>query len=172
MLRRVPIILAATILCLILLPIAMRLRQRPGAPAAGKQTTLAVLPFENLTGDAGQNYFSDGLTEEIIIQLGRSDPQRLQVISSTSAVGYKAGRDHPELTGKRLGAQYLLEGTVRRDSNKVRISAKLVKANSRSYLWAKQYDRELTDLLSLQSEIAQNIAGEVRLTLGGNRPRA
>ncbi|HEX4750329.1 MAG TPA: winged helix-turn-helix domain-containing protein, partial [Bryobacteraceae bacterium] len=136
------------------------------APASGGKTVLAVLPFENLTGDAGQDYFSDGLTEEMIIQLERLDPQHLEVIASTSAAGDQDRRSRLQKIGEQLGVQYLLEGSVRRESNKVRISAKLVRRRQQTYLWAKQYDRELTNVLSVQSEIAHNIADEIQSTVG------
>ncbi len=87
---------------------------------------LAVLPFENLTGDAGQDYFSDGLTEEMITQLGRLDPQHLGLIARTSAMHYKNDRKELAEISKELGVQYVLEGSVRRDGGKVRITAELI----------------------------------------------
>lgn len=83
---------------------------------------LAVLPFDNLTGDAGQEYFSDGLTEEMIAQLGRLDPERLGVIARTSVMHYKHGQEQVDRIGRELGVQYVMEGSVRRDGDKVRIS--------------------------------------------------
>jgi len=137
---------------------------------SGGRLMLAVLPFENLTGDAGQDYFSDGLTEEMISQLGRLDPKRLGVIARTSVMHYKNGHERLEQIGHELGVQYVLEGSVRRDSDKVRVSAQLIELKDQTHLWARQYDRELTNLLGLQGEIALEIADEIQVALGDHRP--
>jgi TolB-like protein/DNA-binding winged helix-turn-helix (wHTH) protein/Tfp pilus assembly protein PilF len=133
-------------------------------PTSGR-LMLAFLPFENLTGDAGQDYFSDGLTEEMIAQLGRLNPDHLGVIARTSVMHYKHSQEQLEQIGRELGVQYVLEGSVRRDSDKVRISAQLIQTKDQTYLWARQYDRELTNLLALQGEIAQEIANGNQLTI-------
>jgi TolB-like protein/DNA-binding winged helix-turn-helix (wHTH) protein/Tfp pilus assembly protein PilF len=130
---------------------------------------LAVLPFENLTGDAGQEYFSDGMTEEMIAQLGRLDPERLGVIARTSVMHYKHSQEQLDRIGRELGVQYVMEGSVRRDGDKVRISAQLIQMKDQTRLWARQYDRELSSLLALQGEIAQEIADEIQLTLGEHK---
>jgi TolB-like protein/Tfp pilus assembly protein PilF len=130
---------------------------------------LAVLPFDNLTGDAGQDYFSDGLTEEMISQLGNLDPAHLGVIARTSVMHYKHSQEPLDRIGKQLGVQYVLEGSVRRDSDKVRITAQLIQVKDQSHIWARQYDRDLSSLLALQDEIARAIAGEIELTLGGHQ---
>ncbi len=98
-------------------------RSRAGPQPSGERLMLAVLPFENLTGDAGQDYFSDGLTEEMIAQLGRLDPQCLGLIGRTSVMHYKDTHEPLQQIGRELGVQYVLEGSVRRDANKVRVSA-------------------------------------------------
>ena len=130
---------------------------------------VAVLPFENLTGDVGQDYFSDGLTEEMIAQLGRLDPQRLGVIARTSVMHYKTSPEPLDQIGRELGVQYVLEGSVRRDGDKARISAQLIQVKDQTHLWAKQYDRELVNVLGLQGEIAQEIADGIQLTLGDHK---
>src|SRR5713226_4037357 len=137
-------------------------------PSSGR-SMLAVLPFENLTGDAGQDYFSDGLTEEMIAQLGRLDPERLGVIARTSVMHYKHSQEQLDRIGRELGVQYVLEGSVRRDSSRVRITAQLTQTRDQTRLWARQYDRELSSLLALQGEIAQEIADEIQLTLGEHK---
>jgi TolB-like protein/Tfp pilus assembly protein PilF len=127
---------------------------------------LAVLPFENLTGDASQDYFSDGLTEEMIAQLGDLDPQHLGVIARTSVMQYKHSSKALDQIGHELGVQYALEGSVRSDSGKLRISAQLIQLKDQTHLWARQYDREPGSLLALQGEIAKEIAEEIQLKIG------
>lgn len=141
-------------------------KSKHSAPAAhSAKIMLAVLPFENLTGDPSQEYFSDGLTEEMIGQLGRLDPQHLGVIGRTSVMGYKQSHRTPEQIGRELGVQYLLEGSVRRDAGHVRISAQLIQLGDRTNVWTKEYDRELHGFLAVQTEISQQIAGEIRVAL-------
>ena len=141
-------------------------RWRAQARAPSGRVMLAVLPFENLTGDASQDYFSDGLTEEMIGQLGRLDPQRLGVIARTSVMHYKHAPQSLQQIGRELGVQYVLEGSVRRDADKVRISAQLIQLKDQTHLWSRQYDRELGSLLTLQSEIARQTADEIQITFG------
>lgn len=148
----------------------LRSRSSHQAPPAGR-AMLAVLPFQNLTGDTSQDYFSDGLTEEMITQLGNLDPQRLGVIARTSVMHYKNSQEPLEKIGRELGVQYVLEGSVRRDSDKVRITAQLIQVKDQTHLWSREYDRELSHLLLLQEEIAQEVAGEITLTLGDTQKR-
>lgn len=129
---------------------------------------LAVLPFQNLTGDAGQDYFSDGLTEEMITQVGNLDPRHLRVIARTSVMRYKSSETPLDQVGRELGVQYVIEGSVRRDADHVRITAQLIQTKDQTHVWARQYDRELKDLLALQGEIAREIADEIQLTLEGH----
>jgi len=151
--------------------LAVLKRSRPWHSAqradARGRTMLAVLPFENLTGEEGQEYFSDGLTEEMIAQLGRLDPQKFGVIARTSVMHYKHTSEKMDQIGRELGVQYVLEGSVRRDSGKVRINAQLIEVAGQTHLWSQEYDRELTNLLAVQAEIAQEISDEIQLTLGG-----
>ena len=141
-------------------------RSRARTQASSGRAMLAVLPFENLTGDVGQDYFSDGLTEEVIGQLGQLDPQHLGVIARTSIMHYKHTQDSLQQIGRDLGVQYVLEGSVRREASKVRISAQLIQTKDQTRLWSRQYDRELGGILSLQGEIAREAADEIQLTLG------
>ena len=136
------------------------------ARVGNRRVMLAVLPFENLTGDTAQDYFSDGLTEEMISQIGSIDPQRLGLIARTSAMHYKHTQEPLDQIGRKLGVSYILEGSVRRDAGRVRISAQLIAVHDQSHVWAKEYDRELNQLLSVQEEIAQQIAHEIELTFG------
>jgi len=130
---------------------------------------LAVLPFQNLTGDSNQDYFSDGLTEEMITQLGNLDPQRLGVIARTSVMHYKNGATPLDQIGRELSVQYVLEGSVRRYSEKVRITGQLIQMKDQTHVWAREYDREEKDLLDVQGEIAHDIAYEIQLALGHER---
>jgi TolB-like protein/DNA-binding winged helix-turn-helix (wHTH) protein/Flp pilus assembly protein TadD len=143
-------------------------RSRPQVRSSASQVRLmlAVLPFDNLTGDAGQDYFSDGLTEEMITEMGRINAQRIGVIARTSVMHYKHTPAPISQIGRELGVQYILEGSVRRDAGKVRITAQLIRVRDQSHLWAQEYDRDLTDLLALQSEIAQQIGDEILTALG------
>jgi TolB-like protein/DNA-binding winged helix-turn-helix (wHTH) protein len=147
-------------------------REVSSAPAAPTKQMLAVLPFENLTGDPTQEYFSDGLTEEMIGQLGQLDPQHLGVIGRNSVMRYKTNHEPTDEIGRELGVKYLLEGSVRRDADKVRVSAELVQVGSLASIWSREYDRQVQDVLTLQSEIAREIAGEIHLTLNASAPAA
>ena len=133
---------------------------------------LAVLPFQNLTGDEGQEYLSDGLTEEMIAQLGNRDPTGLGVIARTSVMQYKRSQEPPQRIGRALGVQYLLSGSVRRDSSTIRVTAQLVRARDQAQLWSQQYDRQLSGLLTLAGEIAREITDAIESSLGSRaRPR-
>jgi len=136
------------------------------------QLRLAVLPFQNLTGDASQEYFSDGFTEEMIAQLGSLDPQHLAVIARTSVMYYKGTRTPLDQIARQLGVQYVLEGSVRRDPNNIRITAQLIQTKDQTHVWANEYDHEPRDLLAVQSEIAKEIANEIQVTLGDRKPAA
>lgn len=134
---------------------------------------VAVLPFENLTGDPGQEYLSDGMTEEMITQLGRIDPQRLRVIARTSVMQFKHDQQPLDRVGTMLGVQYVLEGSVRRDGDAVRVTAQLIQVKDQTRIWAREYDRHLNNLLTLQGQIAQETAAEIQRALGvGSRIKA
>jgi len=137
---------------------------RRASPPASK-IMLAVLPFENLSGDSAQEYFSEGLTEEMISRLGQMEPQRLGVIARTSAIQYKDTKKRIDQIGKELGVDYILEGTVRHSGDRVRISAQLIQVKDQTHLWAKNYERDLGDILALQQEVAVAIADEVEIKL-------
>jgi TolB-like protein/DNA-binding winged helix-turn-helix (wHTH) protein len=136
------------------------------APAT--RVMVAVLPFQNLTGDAGQDYFSDGLTEEMIAELTRLNQNHLGVIARTSVMLYKQSPKPLDQIGRELGVQYVMEGSVRRDSGRVRITAELIQVKDQTHLWAREYDRELNNSLALQSEIAQEIGDEIQISLPDN----
>jgi TolB-like protein/DNA-binding winged helix-turn-helix (wHTH) protein/Tfp pilus assembly protein PilF len=163
---------AATAVAVILVAAGwlLLLRHRSSAhpqPGAGR-LMLAVLPFENLTGDAAQDYFSDGLTEEMITQLGNLDSDHLGVIARTSVMHYKNNQEPLDQIGRELQIQYVLEGSVRRESDRVRITAQLIQIKDQTRVWSREYDRELVNLLSLQEEIAREVTDEIHRTLGGH----
>jgi TolB-like protein/DNA-binding winged helix-turn-helix (wHTH) protein len=139
-------------------------RPRPRTPP-GQRLTLAVLPFDNLSGDADQEYLSDGLTEETITQLGRMEPDRLRVTARSSTWKYKhADRDIDRLR-RELGADYVLEGSLRRAGERVRVTAQLIQAVDQTHVWAETYERDLGDVLVLESEVARAVARAIALTL-------
>ena len=131
---------------------------------------LAVLPFANLSGDPGQEYFSDGLTEEMILQLGRLCRGRIAVISRSSSTVFKGSGRRAREIGEILQADYLLEGSARREGDRVRITAQLVETRSEAHLWSDAYERSLTDCLSVQAEVAARIARSLAVELLPEQP--
>jgi TolB-like protein/DNA-binding winged helix-turn-helix (wHTH) protein len=166
------VLVAATALVVAILAYVQFSHSRERHKIASGRIMLAVLPFENLTGDPSQEYFSDGLTEEMIAQLGHLDPGRMSVIARTSVMHYKNTTAQLPQIGQELGVQYVLEGTVRRDADRVRINAQLIQVKGQVPLWSRQYDRELRNLLALQSEIAGEVGEEIQLVLGDGRKAA
>ena len=156
--RPVALALAASVLVAALAAFAGRgvlplgSRERP---------VLAVLPFDNLSGDPEQEYLSDGFTEELIAQLSRSNPEGLGVIARTSAMRYKGTRKGVDEIGQELGAAYVLEGSLRRDGERVRITAQLIRVSDQTHLWAESYDGEAKDLLSLQADVARRVVKDI-----------
>jgi TolB-like protein/DNA-binding winged helix-turn-helix (wHTH) protein/Tfp pilus assembly protein PilF len=138
---------------------------RPGAPAPRGKVMLAVLPFANLDADESQDYFSDGLTDEMIARLGALQPEGLGVIARTSALQYKRTSKRADQIGRELGVSYLLEGSVRRAGGRVRISARLIQLSDQTPLLSREYDGELRDMLSLQKAVARSVAEDIRLHL-------
>src|SRR5579872_6814942 len=136
-------------------------RSRVPAPAGIR--SLAVLPLENLSGDASQNYFADGMTDELITDLAQIGA--LRVISRTSVMAYKGVRKPLPQIARELNVDAIVEGTVLRSGNQVRITAQLIQAPADKHLWAKSYEGDLRDMLSLQGQVARAIAEEVRINL-------
>jgi serine/threonine-protein kinase len=155
--------LAAIVLALDVGGVRARLARGGGAPA--RSMRLAVLPFANLSGDPEQEYLSDGLTQELIAQLGALHPGSLSVVARTSVMRYKKGDTPVDRIARELGVDYLLEGSARREANRVRVTAELVDARDQTQLWSDTYDRELSGILALQSEVAQRVARALALEL-------
>ncbi len=141
------------------------LPEKPPLPLPDKPS-IAVLPFENMSGDPEQEYFSDGLTEDIITALSKTP--KLFVIARNSTFTYKGKPVKVQQVGRELGVKYVLEGSVRKSGDKVRITAQLVDAQTGHHLWAERYDRELKDIFAIQDEITIKImtALQVQLTEG------
>ena len=118
--------------------------------------SIAVLPFTNMSGDAEQEYFSDGISEDIITELSRF--RSLFVIARNSSFHYKGQSPKVQEVGRELGVQYVVEGSVRKASNRVRITAQLIEAESGNHLWAERYDRNLDDIFAVQDDVVRRIA--------------
>ena len=159
--------LIAAVVCVVAV-VAWGWRQwwhRTATPAAPAIRSLAVLPLENLSGDPSQEYFADGMTEELIGRL--SMIHGLRVISRTSAMHFKNTQLSVPEIAKTLGVDAIVEGSVMREGNRVRVHAQLIRGATDEHLWSENYDRELKDALALQSEVAQAIARKVEVTVTG-----
>jgi TolB-like protein/DNA-binding winged helix-turn-helix (wHTH) protein/Flp pilus assembly protein TadD len=140
------------------------LRHPPGAPAAPPAiTSLAVLPLANLSGDPAQEYFADGMTEALIGNLARI--RALRVVSRTSVMRFKGGtRSLPEIA-RALSVDAIVEGSVLRTGDRVRISVQLIHVATDAHLWAREYERDLTDILKLQGEVSRAVAEEIQVQI-------
>ena len=130
---------------------------------AGQIQSIAVLPLANLSGDPEQEYFADGMTEQLTTDLGQIGA--LKVISHTSAMRYKSGKKSVPEIARELHVDAVVEGSVERSGNQVRITAQLIDAPNDRHLWASSYDRALRDILTMQGEVAQSIANQIRIKL-------
>jgi TolB-like protein/DNA-binding winged helix-turn-helix (wHTH) protein/Flp pilus assembly protein TadD len=132
-------------------------------PANNARVMVAVVPFDNLSGDPSQEYFSDGMTEELLTELGHLNPDRLGVIARRSVEQYKRHRDPISRIGEQLSVDYVVEGSARRSADQVRIAAQLIRVSDQSHIWAAEYDRPLANVLDLQRQIAFDIAGKINI---------
>ena len=139
-----------------------QLRPEP-APAKPDKPSIAVLPFTNMSGDQEQEYFSDGITEDIITDL--SKVAGLLVIARNSSFAYKGRNVDIRTVGRELGVRSVLEGSIRRAGNRVRITAQLIDAADGGHLWAERYDRDLTDIFAVQDEVTLQIVNALKVTL-------
>ena len=149
------------LLVLLAIFIILMLRTKSRQPPSIR--SLAVLPLENLSHDASQEYFSDGMTDELITQLGQIS--ELRVISRTSVMVFKGVRKPMPEIARELNVDAVVEGTVLRAGDRVRITAQLIQAADDRHLWAQSYDGELRDTLALQKQVARTVAGEIRIEL-------
>jgi TolB-like protein/DNA-binding winged helix-turn-helix (wHTH) protein/tetratricopeptide (TPR) repeat protein len=158
-------LLFAALVVLLAAAYVLRLRARSHTAGAPHRVMLAVLPFANLSNDPEQEYFSDGITEETITDLGELNPEGLGVIARTSAMAYKHTDKTITQIGSELGVDYIVEGSVRREGGTARISAQLIRVNDQVHLWAHNYERETGGILALQNEIGRAIAQQVQVKL-------
>ena len=136
-----------------------------GRAATAPAIRLAVLPFENLSGDPEQEYFSDGMTQEMIAQLGRLHPETLSVIARSSVMRYKKTNTPIDQIGRELDVGYVLEGSAQREGTRVRIQAELIRVKGQSQVWADSLEREMSGVLALQNEVSKRIASALALKL-------
>src|SRR6266566_1192234 len=160
-LRRNMIILAATG---VIVSVVAGFFLLPRASARNIDKSIAVLPFENLSGDPDNAYFADGIQDDILTNLSKIGD--LKVISRTSVMSYRgSGTRNARDIGKALGVATLVEGSVRRIGNRVRVSVQLINADTDEHIWAEDYDRDLIDVFAIQTDLSQKIAGELRAKL-------
>ena len=137
-------------------------------PHTSGRILIAVLPFVNLSDSSGQDYFCDGLTEETIATLGATSPEQLGVIARTSSMAYRHTRKTVAQVGKELGVEYIVECSVRRDDNRFRVTAQLIRVSDQTHVWAHSYQRDAGSILDLQAELARSIATQVLARMPGH----
>ncbi len=142
---------------------------RAESDEASARATLAVLPFENLGADPEREYLADGLTEEAIAALGQVDPEHLGVIGRTSAMAYKGTTKSLAEIGQELGATFLVEGSIRAERSRLRITTRLVRASDQIQIWSDSYDGEPGNIIEFQRELSVAIAQQIHLRLSPQR---
>src|SRR6202795_2236325 len=152
-----------TLALVLSLPILAIWLFRSRGPAPTGIRSLAVLPLDNLSGDASQNYFADGMTDELITDLAQISA--LRVISRTSVMVYKGARKPLPQIARELNVDAVVEGTVLRSGDQVRITAQLIEASTDKHIWSQSYEGELRDTLALQNRVASAIADQIRIKL-------
>ncbi|HKE48832.1 MAG TPA: hypothetical protein VKB52_12270 [Rhodanobacteraceae bacterium] len=167
--RRLDRWIIATLAAAVVLLVADRFVLRKDADTVGDKS-IAVLPFVNTSGDAGNEYFSDGLSEELISSLSRLGD--LKVIGRTSSFQFKGRTEDSAEIGQKLGVVYLLEGSVRKSDDRVRIAAQLVKSADGTNVWSESYDRKVNDIFAVQAEIARVVADQLQVALLGKSANA
>src|SRR5215472_3273923 len=140
-------------------------RFRPTGPTRSDKIRLAVLPFENLTGDPNKEYLADGLTEETISQLGQLNQEQLDVIARTSVMAYKHKDERLDQIGRDLSVQYVLENSLRENGNHLRLTAQLIQVKDQTHLWSQDYDYPAKDILTVEDNVAKSVARQIQLRL-------
>src|SRR5439155_7398637 len=147
-----------------------RARTTAPAPSAIPEKSIAVLPFENLSEEKGTAYFAEGIKDEILTKL--ATVRDLKVISRTSTAKYQSKPDNLKTVAQELGVSTILEGAVQKAGDKVRVNVQLIDARSDTHLWAKSYDRDLKDVLAVESEVSQQIADALQANLSPSESQA
>lgn len=160
--RRLAWLLGSAALLVVVL--AAVLQRSEIAASDQTRTMIAVLPFEELTGTDGA-FFADGMTEELITHLGALQPRRLGVIARTSIVRYRGTRKSIQEIGRELGVAYVVEGSVRREGDRLRVTAQLIDARDQTHLWAESFDRRGAGALAIQRDVAERIASALKIEL-------
>jgi TolB-like protein/DNA-binding winged helix-turn-helix (wHTH) protein len=137
---------------------------------SSQKSMLAVLPFENLTGDPDKEYLADGLTEETISEIARLSPEQLGVIPRASVMGYKHKDERLDQIGRDLSVQYVLEDSIRQSGDRLRLIAQLIQVKDQTPLWSQEYDYSAKDILNIEGEQAKNVAREIRVHLTSRQP--
>jgi adenylate cyclase len=153
------------------MPAKAKAAEKPARlPAIPDNPSIAVLPFQNMSGDSEQDYFCDGLVEDIITTLSKI--ARLRVVARNSSFVYKGRSIDVREVAEQLGVRYILEGSVRKSGARIRVTAQLIDAKDGSHLWAERYDRAVDDIFAIQDEITLVLAMEmqVKLTMGEQAP--
>ena len=141
-------------------------------PPRSQKVMLAVLPFQNLTGDPDKEYLADGLTEGTISLLGRLNPEQLGVIARTSVMGYKHKDERLDQIGRDLSVQYVLENSFRESGDHIRLTAQLIQVKDQTHLWSQDYDYPVKDILNIEDDVAKAIAHEIRVRLTSQQKSA
>src|SRR6186997_298437 len=157
------ILLSAAAIVITLITLLLPGMLKNNSVFTGSDKSIAVLPFDNISNDTLQQYFSDGITEDIITQLSKISD--LKVISRTSVMEYKNNKKNIKKIAEELGVATILEGSVRKEGDKVRITAQLINANTDKHIWAETYDRNASEVFAIQSEVAQQIANKLNVKL-------
>ncbi len=164
------LVIGVALLAVALLTFQLWRNHRAAAANLAPEKSIAVLPFENLSRDPDNGWFSEGIEEEILARLARVSD--LKVISHTSTQRYKSSPDDLPQIAHRLGVSHVLEGSVQKSADQVRVTVQLIRASTDSHLWAETYDRNLTDIFAVESEIARSVADKLQAKLTGSEASA
>ena len=162
----IAIVVAAGLLSVGLFFLGRYSAPKQSAQSGALAKSIAILPFENRSEDKSNGYFADGIQDEILTRLAKIDD--LKVISRTSTLRYKSSPENLPEIAKELGVAHILEGSVQKSGEKVRVNVQLINAGTDSHLWAEVYDRKLTDIFVVESEVAEKIADSLRAKLAGS----
>jgi TolB-like protein/DNA-binding winged helix-turn-helix (wHTH) protein len=166
------IVVASSILLLALVGYMFWRHSQSTGLTKARRPMLAVLPFENLTGDPGKEYLADGLTEEMISQLSQLNPEQLGVIARTSVMGYKHKDERLDQIGRELSVQYVLENSLRENGDHLRLTAQLIQVKDQTHLWSQDYDYPAKNILNVEDNVAKAVAHEIGVRLTSQQQAA